>query len=166
MILSDTEQRVYCALIEHPDQADSSIGEKLGISRHTVSRIRKKFLVDELIKEIRLPDHQKLGFEILAFYHIKFDPSNPPDLEKDEIFPLLSDSTVFMASRKFEAILISIYANYDEYRMDMTEKIQLLKEKKWIVESPIIKMYGLNKLIVIKDFNFFPITKKVLGIEQ
>jgi hypothetical protein len=86
-------------------------------------------------------------------------------MEKNEILPLMDQSTIFMASRQFETVIISIYANYDEYRIDKTKKMQFLKEKNWLAENPIIRMYSLNKLIVIKDFSFVPITKKVLDIE-
>lgn len=162
--LTDTEQRTYCALIEHPEDNDSIIAQQLGISRHTVSRMKKRFRHDGNIKEMRIPNLRQLGFEILAFYHIRYDPSNPPDIEKNEIMPLKNRSTIFMASRQFETVMISIYSNYDEYRIDKTKKIQFLKEKNWLAENPIIRMYSLNKLIVIKDFTFVPITKKVLGL--
>jgi hypothetical protein len=164
--LTDTEKRTYCALIEYPEDNDSIIAEQLGISRHTVSRMKKRFYSDGNLTEMRIPDLNLLGFEILAFYHIRYDPSNPPDIEKDELTPLRNRSTIFMASRQFETVIISIYSNYDEYRIDKTKKIQYLKEKNWLAENPIIRMYSLNKLIVIKDFTFVPITKKVLGLHN
>ena len=159
---SDSEKRVYCMLIEHPESSDSNIGKKLGVSRHTVSRIRKRLEANDYIRKIRMPNLQKLGFEILAFYHIKFDPRNPPSLEKDDIIPLRNGSTIFMATRRFETVMISIYANYEDYKKDKMRMMQFLKENNWIAENPMIRTYGLNKLVVIKDFKFAPIAKKVL----
>jgi len=165
MFLSDTEKNVYCTLIGYPELSDSNIGFKVGVSRHTVSRSRKGFEQNDLISKINLPNLKKLGFEILALYHIRFDPRNPPDMEKNEMAPLLDDSTIFLARRMFEAIMISIYTNYDEYKQDRTRVMQVLKENKWIVKDPLLRTYGLNTLVFIKDFKFVPISKKIIGCD-
>jgi len=67
-----------------------------------------------------------------------------------------------MASRVFETVILSVYANFEEYKKDKTRIIQFLKEKNWLLENPMIKTYGLSKLIVLKDFKFAPIAKKIL----
>jgi len=163
--LSDTEKKVYCMLIRYPELSDSSIGSKLGVSRHTVSRSRKNFEQNGLIRKNNMPNLKKLGFEILAFYHIRFDPRKPPDMEKSEVAPLLGDSTIFLARRMFEAIMISIYKDYNEYKQDRTRIIQVLKENKWIVQDPLLRTYGLNTLSFIKDFKFVSIAKKIVGCD-
>ena len=63
----------------------------------------------------------------------------------------------------FEALMICIYKNYEDYRSEMLNIMQLLKENKWIVKDPIIKTFGLNSLVFIKDFKFAPITHKIVG---
>mgnify|MGYP000299544213 CR=1 FL=1 len=77
---SDTEKNVFCMMASYPEMSDSDIGREIGVSRHTVSRLRRGFEEKKLIKKISLPNLQILGFEILTFYHIRFDPRNPkPD---------------------------------------------------------------------------------------
>ncbi|MEF8879922.1 MAG: helix-turn-helix domain-containing protein [Candidatus Thermoplasmatota archaeon] len=159
--LTDTEKDVYYMLIRHPDMSDKDIGYELGVSRHTVSRLKKKFMQNNLIRKIRLPNIKNLGYDILTFYHIRFDPRNPPDMEQDESALLISDSTIFMASRMFEAVMISIYRNYDDYKKDKNRIMQILKENKWIADDPLILSYSVNTLAFIKDFKFAPITKKI-----
>ena len=95
-------------LTKYPEISDSKIGGEIGVSRHTVSRLRRDFVQNNLIRKINLPDLKKLGFEIMTFYHIKFDPSNPPDIETDDIELLMNDSSIFMASRMFEAFMLSV----------------------------------------------------------
>jgi DNA-binding MarR family transcriptional regulator len=162
-ILSDTGKNVFSSIISFPEMSDSDIGRELGVSRHTVSILRRNFEKDKLIRYLNLPNLKKLGFEIMTFYHIKFDPSNPPNLKNDDAFILLTDSTVFFVTRMFEAVMISIYKNFEDYRLDLLNIMQILKENKWIVKDPIIKTYGLNSLIFIKDFKFAPITHKIVG---
>ena len=162
---SDTEKNVYCMTVSYPEMSDSDIGRELGVSRHTVSRLRRKFEENNLIRMIRLPNLQKLGFEILTFHHIRFDPRNPPNMDTDEAVALMSDSTVFFASRRFEAVMISVYRDYEDYKRDMTKAVQVLKENGWIAEDPVVRTYGLNSMVFIKDFKFAPIASKVVGCD-
>ena len=163
--LSDTEKNVFCMLISYPERSDSDIGREIGVSRHTVSRLRRGFERRNLFGKLYLPDLKKLGFEILTFYHIRFDPRNPPNIENDETEFLMSDSTVFFACRMFEAVMISVYHDYDDYKADLMKIMQILKENRWIARDPIIYTYGFNTLVHIKDFKFAPITHKIVGCD-
>ena len=163
--LSDTEKNVYCMLISYPESSDSDIGREIGVSRHTISRLRRKFEEKNLMSKINLPNFVKLGFEILAFYHIRFDPRNPPNMDNDDALSLISDSTVFFATRRFEAVMISIYKNYDDYKTDMMKIMQVLKENRWIAKDPMILTYGLSTMAFIKDFKFAPIVSKIIGCD-
>jgi len=162
--LSEHEKNVFYGLICYPEESDKKIGEMVNVSRHTVSKMRKKFEENGYMKTIRIPDLNMLGFEILAFYHIQYDPSSPPDFESDETKILLNDNVIFMATRKFETVILGAYANYEEYKSDKVKKMQFLKSKKWVAKNPVIRTYGLSKSTIIKDLNFAPITKKILGI--
>lgn len=162
---SDTEKNVYCMLVSYPELSDSDIGRELGVSRHTVSRLRRKFEESNLMSKITIPNFKKLGFEILTFYHILFDPRNPPNMDEDQAASLISDSTVFFASRRFEAVMISVYKDYDSFKADMMKIMQILKENQWIAEDPLVRTYGLNTMIFIKDFKFAPIASKIIGCD-
>lgn len=166
VVFSDTEKNVFCMLVSYPEFSDNDIGRELGVSRHTISRLRRKFEENRLMSSIILPDYIKLGFEILALYHIRFDPRNPPDMENDEAASLMDDSTVFFASRRFEAVMLSIYSNYDDYKSDMMKIIQILKENQWIAEDPMIRTYGLSTMDIIKNFRFAPIASKIVGCDS
>ncbi len=160
--LSETEKNVFSAIIRFPDLSTNEIGIRFGLSRHTVARLKRRFEDDGLLRKMYLPDLKKLRFQILSFYHISFSPSTPPDLEHDQAVALLSDSTIFFASRHFEAVMISIYSEYNDYKQDQTRINQILKENQWITEKPLILSYSLDDLVFIKDFKFTPITTKVL----
>lgn len=161
--MTETEKNVYTLMVKYPEESDTILGGKLGISRHTISRLRRGFEQQMLIRRMNLPNLKNLGFEILSFYHIRFDPRRPHDLEDPEIARLMSDSTIFFASRLFEAIMISVHRDYDEYKQDSTQMMQVLKEKKWVAENPLILTYSLSSLIIIKDFAFAPLAKKIVG---
>ncbi len=162
---SDTEKNVYCMLVSYPELSDSSIGRELGVSRHTISRLRHKFKNNNLISKIIIPNFVKLGFEMLTFYHIQFDPRYPPKMEDDEACSLIGDSTIFFASRRFEAIMISIFKDYDNYKIDTLKIMQLLKENQWIAHDPIIRNYSLSNMVFIKDCKFAPFASKIISCD-
>ena len=163
VIFNDTEKNVYYMLVKYPELSDNDIGRELGVSRHTVSRLRRSFEQENLMRKINLPNLKKLGFEILTFIHIQFDPRNPPDIERNEAIALMSDSTIFMATRMFETVILMVHSDYDAYKQERTRIMQVLKENKWITKDPVIRTYGLNTLVFMKDFKFAPITRKILG---
>ena len=162
---SDTEKNVYCMIVSSPDISDSSVGREIGVSRHTVSRLRRSFEERNLVKHICLPNLQKLGYEILVFSHIRFNPKNPPNMDNNEAALLMTDSTIFFASRRFEAVMLSIYHSYENYKSDIMKVMQVLKENQWIAQDPIIKSYGLNTMVFIKDFKFSSIASKIVGCD-
>lgn len=161
--ISKREKKVFSAIVENPNATNQEIGEKVNLSRHTVSKMKKKFYKNHLLKKLTLPNLEKLGFEILAFYHIKFNPHRPPNNE--EINYLDSFSTIFLARKKFEAVIISAYPTYDAYKKDKMNKIRFLKEKDIISYTPAVRKYRFKRMEVIKDFEFSPITKKILNIK-
>src|SRR4030042_4697025 len=84
VVFNETEKNVYCMLVKYPELSDSDLGRELGVSRHTVSRLRRSFEQENLMRRINLPNLKTLGFEILTFIHIQYDPRNPPDIERNE----------------------------------------------------------------------------------
>ena len=160
--LSMRERKILCRIIEFPEVSSKEIAEKIGITRHTVGRLKRKFKENEYVKMIAVPDVGKIGFKILAFYHITLNPHNPPDFEKDELLNLLVKDFIFFASRHFEFVAISMHPSYEDYKICKTYVIQKLKENEWITTPPTIRTYSLHKAKIIKDLTFSPITKKIL----
>lgn len=161
--LSRRERQVFCTLVKHPDAPSKQIAEMLGITRHTVGRIKKKLVNEGHIKPIVVPDFRKLDLKILAFYHVALNPHNPPDFERDQLASLLSPEMIFFVTRRFEFAALSIHPSYEAYKMCKTRMVQKLRENNWVTLVPHVRTYSLNKSRIIKDFNFLPITKKIVG---
>ena len=160
--LSDKEKKVYSAIVENPDSTTQKIGDLVGFSRHTISRMKKQFFNDGLLKQIVVPDLKKLGFEILAFYPIKFSPNKSPGVNEIDI--LDSYSTFFLARRQFETVIISAYPTYQAYKDDKMKKIRFLKENDFISYTPLVGKYMFESMVIIKEYSFAPIAKKILKV--
>jgi DNA-binding MarR family transcriptional regulator len=158
------EKKVYNALVARPNATTQQIGDQVGLSRHTVARMKNQFLENGLLQPLTLPDLQKLGLDILTFYHISFNPSKAPSTT--ELTILDSPYTVFFASRKFEAVLLSAYPTYQQYKADEMNKIRYLKENNLFSLPPFISTYRFEHLARIKEFDFAPLVRKTLGLAQ
>jgi DNA-binding MarR family transcriptional regulator len=162
--LSMKEKKVYSALVEHPTATTQEIGDLVDLSRHTVSRMKNEFFDNGLLQLLTLPDLQQLGFDILAFYHISFNPNKAP--AASDLAYLASPSTIFFANRKFESVLLCAYPTFQEYKKDEMNKIRYLKEHNLFSQPPFVRTYMFEHMKLIKDFDFAPIVRKTLSITQ
>ncbi len=161
MELTEKEKIVYTALVEHPTSTTQQIGDQIGVSRHTIARMKKQFFADGLLQMLTLPTLKKLGVDILTFYHIQFNPHKAPSTT--ELAMLDSPSTIFFASRKFETVLLSAYPTYQEYKQDEMNKIRFLKENNLFSHPPFISTYMFEHMELIKEFDFAPLVRKILA---
>ena len=158
--LKANEKKVFLCLINNPEATLQDIANEIDLTRHTVSRIKKTFFEKGLLRYLTIPNLKKIGYGLLAFYHFKFNPQNPPKVEDFE--ELNSDSTIYFVGKKFEALMISLYKDYDAYKDDKTIKVTYLKAKKLITFDPEIRRYTFDRLEIIKNMVFEPITEKIL----
>jgi hypothetical protein len=60
--------------------------------------------------------------------------------------------------------MISAYPGYQDYKEDKMRKIRFLKENDFISYTPLIRKYMFERIVIIKDFDFAPIVKKILNM--
>jgi DNA-binding MarR family transcriptional regulator len=160
--LKEGEKKVLLSLIENPNATMSEIGNHVELSRHTVSRMKKKFFDNNLIKEVVIPDLQKIGFNVLVLYFFNLSPKQA---FKEELLEIMNvKSTIFFSARKFSMLVISAYKDYAEYKEDKLKKFGFLEEKNYVNLSPSPRKFVYNQLKIFKDFNLAPITRKILKI--
>jgi DNA-binding MarR family transcriptional regulator len=161
--LSPKEKKVYSALVAHPTATTQQLGQQVNLSRHTVARMKKNFFQDGLLQTLIIPNLKKLGIEILTFSHIRFNLNKTPSVQ--ELAILNTPSTIFYVSRKFEAVLVSAYQTYQDYKEDEMNKIKYLKEHNLFSQPPFISTYMFEHMQVIKDFDFSPLVRKIIGTD-
>ena len=161
--MDEMDKHVLLALVENPDEKDDGIGKMLGVSRHTVSAHRKKLQNMGCISRLRLPDMRSIGIELLVLNHIKFNPSTAPSMDIGrDLMPLLSPSTIFMVSRKFEMVRLCAYPSYEQYKQDKSHLLTYLHRQKLLSETPVSRVILLESAVTIKDLEIGPLVNKIL----
>jgi len=159
--LTPTEQQVFLALVQYPTATTQDIGTMLAVSRHTVARMKNDFLTAGLLRPVVIPDLRRLGFELLTFTHLQFNPHKAPT--EDDLTALDTPATIFLASRKFEAVRLAAYPTYQSHLEDDMTILRHLKENDLLAAPPATGAYSYDRLALIKDFDFASLTRKILG---
>jgi hypothetical protein len=151
--LSEKEKDVFVALIDFPNHSIKQIAnlDDISMNRNTVSKMRQKFLIDGLMRKIVIPNLDKIGFKFLVYYHFRFQPGIPVS---EIIQSLDSPSTILFFYNEFEAVILSAYNNYSEYKSDKVQKYSSLNSHEILGKSPEPRKYLLNNLEYIKKFKF------------
>ena len=161
--MNEKERKVFVALVESPRATLQTIGDWVGLSRYTISRMRKKFFDKGWLNKLLVPNLLKLNLNILIIYIIKFNAKNIP--KEEDINFLDSKFSLFFAYSKLNAVIISAYENYNEYKEDMRQKITFLKETNIAINMPLIKDISVEKMEIIRGFIFGPFLRRILDVD-
>jgi len=171
--LKDIDFKVIFGLMKNSRISDRQLAKKLGVSQPTVSRRRVRLEKENLIKYTAFPNFEVLGFDILAFTFVKFNPAicyqvidNKKVEEKISETFLKHPNIIFASSGQglgYGGIALSIHMDYSSY----SEFISSLRIDwgKYALEinSFIVSMKGDNTVREL-TFEHVPqyITKKML----
>ena len=163
--LKSLEKRVYLGLIRFPELSDFALSEKLGCSRQVVRRLRYAFLEEKLIKKRRIVSLEKLGFEILAMTHSRFNPMKP--LREREICiknVAMLQTPIFNIARDPESVMLTPFKNFEEFQMIHERFTNFCSEHDSLKGEPTKILLSIPRIHEIKWLVYEPLVQKVMGI--
>jgi predicted regulator of amino acid metabolism with ACT domain len=164
--LSNVEKRVLFGLIKYPDIPDSKIAESIGVTRQVVSKLKKSFESDGILKTLRVPNLKKLGFEILTVSHFRHNPKIPMDKRGKGIKQVLAEfPQVFMISGNLESMMINVCRDFTEFQNLKNKTLSYYKKQELLLNEPEIIMFSVPNLITLTEHNYAPLVQKVLDIK-
>jgi DNA-binding MarR family transcriptional regulator len=165
--LSRIEKKVYYGLIRYPELVDNSVAKKIGVTRQSVTKIRKRFESEKLMATMRIPDFQKMGAEIIAMSYFDFSPSISFNARKKGIeWSIRELPAFFQVAGSREGMIVSLETKFEDLQKQLYEAARFYMDKGFFKEELKITMFSVKDLNIVKDFNFAPLVKKVLGIED
>ncbi|ODS41115.1 hypothetical protein BEH94_01050 [Candidatus Altiarchaeales archaeon WOR_SM1_SCG] len=156
--LTKRNKKVLYALVKFPDARLSEIAGITGIASHTVGRIKRKLLENGIINIFNVPNLDVLDCEMLALIHVKYKLNKINDYENQpaDVFKIRNDA---------ESISLSLFENYIDYKDYYNRKLEHLRENNLITEKPIVHLFPVKKLNIVKNFSFAPLVKKLIGVD-
>ena len=164
--LSKAERKVLVGLVKYPEESDTLIAEKVGVSRNTVANAKRKFLREKICFPRVVPNLEKLGFKLLVFTHRKFNARTTME-QRTEAVELVRKLIAphFYVSRNLDGFLISAHTSFDEYNKAFDEVMKFYLKNDYISEEPSSYHISIADMAVIKDYDFLPVTMKILGFD-
>ena len=168
--LSEKEKKVLYTLSVFPDATDGRVAELTKISRPTVNTIRERLHHDGILKELKMPDLFHLGYELVVLSHCKLDMDFMKEVYFSErvmqkhVLPtqpffLITDTT------EPESVLFLIFENFTKYKECQDQIGKFAKDHRLSPGQVNELIFPLEKLEILKNLNFGPLVKKVLGVD-
>jgi hypothetical protein len=164
--LTRAERKVLVGLVQFPEESDTLIAENIGVSRNTVANAKRKFLAKGICFPRVVPNLTKLGLKILNFSYRKFNPKVTLD-ERVEASDLIRKrmSPHFYISKNLDGFLISAHTSFEDFNTSNDEVMSYYMRHEYILEEPINYQISIPEMAIIKEFEFLPMTLKVLGFD-
>lgn len=164
--MSDMEKRIYYGLVKYPELPDYKLAEKLSTTRSTLMRMKERFYAESLMRTIRMVNMKKLGLEILAFTHSKFNPKKPIQTRVEGIKNIIQMQTpILNVSSDLESIMLTAYKNFEDYQTIHEHVTRFHVQNEFLREEPTTLLMSIPIMTIVKNHMYAPLVKKILEIQ-
>jgi DNA-binding MarR family transcriptional regulator len=161
--LSRIEKKVFRGLVANPDLHDSSVAKQIDVTRQTVTKMRKNFEALGLIRTVRVPNLQMLGYEVLCLLHQRYRPSQTLEVRGTLEEPFYDKlPVVFRVAGDTEAVEILAFHNFKEHVEAMVAVSKFNRENRFVAREPVSFTFALRDLFPIKNHVYDRAVDRVL----
>ena len=118
--IDNLDNNIIKLLLENSHYTSFELSEKLDTSASTIRRRIKRLIDKEIIRQVTLPDHEKLGRPILAIITFEISPNNKIRTVSDKLGTFENCTWVAVVSGRFSIISL--------WRFSSTEALYLFLE--------------------------------------
>jgi DNA-binding Lrp family transcriptional regulator len=163
--LTQKEKIVLKGLVTNPGVADSHLAEIVDVSRQAIADMRRRFCDEGIVKNIRVPDLQKIGCELVTLTHCQFNPRSQFSERRDGVRLMLKVSPhLFAVSGNFENIMMHSHESYSHLDDVKKRLLGYYKMHDFIRGEPKISIFLTANLSYPVWFKFDRILEKNLGV--
>lgn len=164
--LSNVEKRVLYGLVNYPDFPDSKIAQKISVTRQVISKLKKRFEEDGIMKTIKVPNIKKLGYQILTTSNHSHNPLTPISDRENGIRMIMDVMPhVLLISGNLESAMICICKDFQQFQDLKTKAYTFYKKEGFLIGEPQINMFSIPSLKILTNHIYGPIVKKILDVK-
>ena len=161
------EKRVFLGLTRYPELSDNGVGKRIGVSRQSVSKMRKRFESERLLVQAQIPDVLKMGAEIVSVSWFEFAPGASQATRKKAMdWSLRELPVVFQAAGSHGGMMMHLERNFEDLQRHRHGLARFFSDKGLLKGEPRIVNFSAGDTILVRDFNFAPAVKRVLGMDS
>jgi len=154
--LGKRDVMVLKELIKRPDGTITDISDALGMSKQTVSKIRKRIFQEGWAHKKVVPNMKALDYDVLVFAHWEMDPEKFEEMKGKQPEELGFDTSnvVFAAYTPLEGAAMAPFKSLKESR-EMVNSFQRIAENTGIIyKEPKLLFLSIQEGNVIRDHTF------------
>lgn len=165
--LSRIERRVFKGIVANPDFHDSSVAKQIDVTRQTVTKIRRRFEALGLVRTLRVPNLEALGYEVLVVFHQHYRPSAQLKQRRDREEPFYAKlPVVFRVASDLESLEIMAFHDFSEYQRTSVALSKFNREHRFITREADQQVFSMRQLFTIKNHVYSGTVERALGSEE
>jgi hypothetical protein len=162
-VMTDLEKKVFMALVRYPELSDSMLSEKIGCSRQVFTRMKTRFMDEKLLIKRSIVSLERLGFNILAMTHSKFNPLEPLPVRLKCVRNISTFRTpIFNIARDPESIMVTAFRDFEEFKMLHNEFVSFCSKNEILRGEPQTILLSIPRIFEVKWLVFEPLVERVL----
>lgn len=165
--LSRIEKRVLRGIVANPDFHDSSVAKQIDVTRQTVTKIRRRFESLGLVRTLRVPNLEALGYEVLVLFHQHFRPSAVLSQRRELEEPFYAKQpVVFRVASDLESLELMAFHDFSEYQRASVAISKFNREHRYITSEADQLVFSMRQLYTIKNHVYSGTVDRALGTDE
>lgn len=153
--LTRKETEVLKGLVRFPELSDKALAQRVKVSRQAVSKMRREFESEGLLRTARIPNLRLLGFELYVTAFARFGPSAPLKARAEALERLLrSTATFFLISDDSEAIVIGTSRSYEQFAVLNAGLTKHFQERGFLAADPEVHVGLTASTEILRNCEF------------
>jgi DNA-binding Lrp family transcriptional regulator len=162
--LSQKERAVLRGMVTNPGVSDTHLADIVDVSRQAIAEMKRRFLDEGIVKNIRIPDMRAVGCELVTLTHSQFNPRCQFEQRSEGVRLMLEESPhVFAVSGGFENIMMHSVVNYSHLDEVKKRLLGFYKMHDFIRGDPKISILPTTNLTYPLWYKFDRILDRTLG---
>lgn len=162
--LTRKETEVLKGLVRYPELSDKSLASRVKVSRQAVSKMRREFEAEGLLRTARLPNLRLLGFDLYVSAFARFAPSSSLKARIDPFERLLrTTATFFLVSDESEAVVLGTSRSYEQFSILRSALTKHFEERGHLGGDPDVYVGLTSTTEILRNCEFAPLVQGLIA---
>lgn len=158
--LTRKETEVLKGLVRYPEVSDKGLAQRVKVSRQAVSKMRREFEAEGLIRTARIPNLRLLGFDLYVSAFARFVPSSTVKSRADSVERLLKVAPVFfLMSDDAETAVVGAAKSYEQFSTLRAGLVKHFQERGYLRGDPDIYVSLTSATEILRNCEFGPLVQ-------
>lgn len=164
--LTRKETEVLKGLVRYPELSDKALAGRVKVSRQAVSKMRREFEDEGLLRTARLPNLRLLGFDLYVSAFARFTPSSTLKSRSEAVDRLLrATPTFFLASDDAEIAVVGAARTYEQFTTLRSGLTKHFEEKGHLSGDPDVYVGLTSTTEILRNCEFTPLVQGLTAPE-